>query len=41
MNHGYVGAQQDIHPTNIKQEFGYFGMHEKIIEIGDDNHVVF
>ena len=38
---GYGEAQQEMHPTNIKQEVGYLGPHEQIIEVGDDNAMVF
>ena len=40
-NIGYGGAQQEMHSTKIKQEVGYLGMHEKIIETGDENHMLF
>ena len=41
MNSGYGGAQKEMHQTKIKQEVGYLGLHEKIIEVQDDNHMVF
>ena len=41
MNSGSGKAQREMHPTNIKQEVGYFGPHEKIIEIGDQKHIIF
>ena len=41
MNSGYGGAQQEMHPSNIKQEVGILGPHEQIIEIGDDKNMVF
>ena len=30
-----------MHSTNIKQEVGYLGPHEQIIEVGDEKHIVF
>ena len=30
-----------MHPTNIKQKIGYLGLHERILEVGDDKHMVF
>ena len=30
-----------MHPTNIKQEVGCIGPHDQIIEVGDENHMVF
>ena len=27
--------------TNIKQEFGYLGPHDRIPEVGDDKHMLF
>ena len=30
-----------MNPKNINQEVGYFGPHEKIIEVGDENHMLF
>ena len=29
-----------MHPTNMKQEVGYLFLHEKIIELGDQNHML-
>ena len=39
-NSGYVGAQQDMHPTNIKQDFGCLGTHELILKEGDHHHMI-
>ena len=41
MNSGYVGAQLEILPTNIKQEVGCLGPHEKILEVGDENNMLY
>ena len=41
MNSGCGGSQLEMHPTNIKQEVGCLGPHEQIIEVGDENHMVF
>ena len=41
MDSRYVGAQQEMHPTNIKNEFGFLGPREKILEVGDDHHRAF
>ena len=41
MNSEYGVAQQEMHLTYIKQEFGYLGPHELIIEVGYGQHVVF
>ena len=30
-----------MQPTNSKQEVGYLGLHKRIIEVGDDQHMVF
>ena len=30
-----------MHPKNINQNFGYLGPYDRIIEVGDDNHMVF
>ena len=30
-----------MHPTNIKQEVGYLGPLEQILEVGDNHHMVF
>ena len=38
---GYGGAQLQMHPTNVKQEIGFPGLHEKIIQVGGEQHVVF
>ena len=38
---GYGGEKLDMHPINIKQNFGYLGPYEKIIEVGDDHNMVF
>ena len=35
MNIVYVVVQQVMHLTNIKQEVGYLGLHEQIIEVED------
>ena len=40
MNSGYVGAQLEILPTNIKQEVGCLGPHEKVLEVGDENNML-
>ena len=40
-NSGYGIAQQEMYPTKIKQEVGYLGPHEWIIEVGDEKHMVF
>ena len=41
MNSGYDGTKREMHPTNIKQKIGYLGLHERILEVGDDKHMVF
>ena len=41
MNSGYVGAQKEMHTTNINQEVGYLVPHEKIIEVRDEKHMIF
>ena len=41
MTIGYGVSQQDMHPTNINQEVDCLGPHEKIIEVGYDNHMLF
>ena len=41
MNSGYGGAQKDTNPTNIKQEVGYLGPNKRIIEVGDEKHMLF
>ena len=41
MNSGYGGAQRDMHLKKINQEVGYLGPHEKILEVGDETHMVF
>ena len=41
MNSVFGGSQQEMHPTNSKQEVGYLGQHEKILEIGYKNHMLF
>ena len=41
MNSGYSGAQQKMYPTNINQEVGYLVSHEQIVEVGEDNNMVF
>ena len=41
MDSGYGRAQLERHPTNIKQEVGYLGPQEQIIEVGDEQHMVF
>ena len=38
---GYSESQREMHPKNIKQDVGYLGPHEKILEIGDDQNMVF
>ena len=41
MNSGCGVAQQEMHLTNTKQEFSYLGLHGIIIEVGDEQHMVF
>ena len=41
MNSEYSGSQRYIHLTKIKQEVGYIGPHEKIIEVGYEMHMLF
>ena len=41
MNSGCGGAQQQIHPTKIKQEVGYLCLYKIIIEVGNGQHMVF
>ena len=40
MNRGYGKAQREMHPTKINREVGYLGPHEKIIDVGDKQHMV-
>ena len=40
MNIGYGGTQREIYPKNINQNFGYLGLCDKIIEVGDDHYKV-
>ena len=37
---GYARAQLEIHTTNIKKKVGFFGPHERIIEVGDEHNMV-
>ena len=30
-----------MQPTTIKQNFGYLGPHDRILEVGDEQHMVF
>ena len=30
-----------MHPKNINKEVGYLSPHEKILEVGDENHMLF
>ena len=41
INSGHGRAQQEMHPTKIKYDFGYLGPHDQIIEIGDEQNMVF
>ena len=41
LNSEYGGSQQDMHPTNIKHNYGYLGTHDQIIEMGDEHHIKF
>ena len=41
MKSGYSEAQREIHPNNTNQDVGYLGPHEKILEIGDEQNMVF
>ena len=39
-NSGY-GRKNKMHPTNTKQKVGCLGPHERILEVGYENHMVF
>ena len=41
MNSGYGGAQPKMHKTKIKQTNGYLGPYQRILEVGDEQHMVF
>ena len=41
MNSGYIRAQREVKPKNIKQGVGYLGPHEQIIDAVDEHHMVF
>ena len=41
MNCGYGGAQQQMQTTNVKQNFGFLYRHQRIVEIGDEQHMIF
>ena len=40
MTIGYVREQRKMHPTHINQKVGYLGMHEKIVDVGDEQNMV-
>ena len=37
----YDRTQREIHPKDINKEVGCLGPHKKIIEVGDEPHIVF
>ena len=39
INNGYGEEKQKMHPTNIKQEVGHLGPHERIFDVGDKKKV--
>ena len=41
INRGYSWTQQEVHLKQINQEVGYLVLHEIIIAVGDENHMVF
>lgn len=41
MSSGYGGTQRAMHSTEIKAEKGYLGKHQRTLEIGDIQHMVF
>ena len=41
MNSRYFGAQIEMHPTKIKQNFGFLDPHEQMLEVGDEQHMEF
>ena len=41
VNSGYGGTQQEIQSTRINKEVGFLGLHEKKIEVGEDQHMIF
>ena len=41
MKSGYDGEKIKMHPTNIKNEFGYLGMNEIIIDVWGEQNIVF
>ena len=41
MNHRCGVSQLEMHPTKINQEFGYLGSHERIIDVGYEQHMLF
>ena len=40
MNNGYGGTQKEMNLTYINHEVIYLGRHERILEVGDEKHVV-
>ena len=40
MSSGYGRSQRYMHPTNIEQEVRCLGLHEQIIEVGDENNLL-
>ena len=41
MSSGYVEEQREMKPTNIKQNFGCLARHERIVEVWDQEHMIF
>ena len=37
----YCGAQQEINQKYIQNKVGYLGLHEQIVEVGYENHMIF
>ena len=41
INSGYGGSQQQMHQKNINKEFGYLDVYVIILDVGDEQHMVF